>query len=116
MSERPLFNSPEQAITVTFHAVGRMLVLMSWLALVCLHLAAALVVALLMWWFQVTPEQARMAVAGTLSSTTLAVAGALGLTGIGLLTGYLFLVRWLWSKTYVSWQSSYVLQDSRPRD
>lgn len=114
MSERPLFNSTEQAITVTFHAVGRMLVLISWLWLACLHLAALFVLALLMWWFQVTPEQVRAFASDWFSSTTLAVAGAVGVSGLGLLTGYLVAVRWLWLQTYVSWQSAYVLRDSRP--
>lgn len=107
---KALFDSPEQAITVTFHWVQNLAVLLSWTILGCFHLALALLIALLMWWNQVTPELVRSAAHEWLASTSNAVVGAVGFSLLSLLTAYVAAIRWVWCKTFVNWQFEYLMR------
>lgn len=110
MTTKPLFSNEAQAITVTFHMVQNLGVLVGWALLWGLHLALAFVVALVMWWMQVTPELVRTSVLAMLGSTHVAIAGAAGLSALGVLTGYVAAIRWVWMKTFVPWQIAYLMR------
>jgi hypothetical protein len=112
---RPLFDDPAQAITVTFHMTQNLALVVCWTILGCLHLLLALLVALAMWWWQVTPEQAQAAARDALASTSFVVAGAIGLSALGVLSGYVALTRWIWWKTFGQWLHGYLMRGV-PRD
>ena len=113
MADQPLFNSPEQAITATYRMLVSLSKIVSWMALCCLHLAGLLLVALAMWWWQITPDQVRSVVQAALASTTLSVAGAVGLSLLGVLSAYAAAMRWIWPRTFGQWLVSYLISDLR---
>lgn len=113
MSEKPLFETPAQAMTVTFVMVRNLAFLMSWLTLAVLHLLLAVLGLLALWWFQVTPAAVASAARGALESTTLAVAGAVGLSLLGALSAYVAALQWLWPRTFGAWLATQLLSGTR---
>ena len=110
MNTKPLFTNEAQAITVTFHMVQNLGVMVGWAVLWGLHLVLAFGVALAMWWLQVTPELVRASVLAMLGSTHAALAGAAGVSALGVATIYVALIRWVWMKTFVPWQIAYLMR------
>lgn len=99
----------EQAIEALWVMTTNLSRLLAWLVFWIAQLLLALVGAVLLWWFQVTPADVMQAVTGASQSTTASVAGFVGVSAAGLVGGYLAISRWLWKKTYVRWQTERVL-------
>lgn len=83
--------------------------LLAWLVFWIAQLLLALMGAALLWWFQVSPADVIQAVTGASQSTTASLLGFVGVSAMGLLTGYLALARWAWKKTYLPWQTDKLL-------
>jgi hypothetical protein len=111
--EKPLFHSPEQAITVLWHVVMRASPMLGWLAIAVGHSLALWVLAAALWWHQVTPGQAQAALQGFATSTHGAMLGVVGLSGLTLLAGYGWLMKRL-HRALMDWAVSKALPDAGP--
>lgn len=108
----PIFSSPQQAITVTFHMVQRLAMLVSWCFVGLAHAALAVVLGLLLWWFQVTPEGVSSTLQTWSESKPFAVLSAAGLSAASLFAAYWWLVARLRRAAISGWLLDYLLQDS----
>lgn len=95
-----------EAIWVITQNLSRQLV---WLVFWVAHLALALVLLVVLWACQVTPESAVRALSSATSTTLYEAAGFLGLSVLGVLAGYLSVARWVWRKTYAQWHADQLL-------
>ncbi|MFD1839118.1 hypothetical protein [Paracidovorax cattleyae] len=102
--------SQEQAFETLWVMTTNLSRLLAWLVFWIAHLLLALLGAVLLWWFQVTPADVIQALTGASQSATASVAGFLGVSAAGLLGGYLAAARWVWKKTYVRWQINRLLE------
>lgn len=85
---RPLFNSVEQALNVTFHMTQRLSFVVAWMGFVMAHLLLLCLALLLLWLLQVTPQALAEAAASLASTKPVAVLSAVGLSVAGLIVGY----------------------------
>lgn len=111
----PVFNSPEQAITVMFHMLQRLTIVVAWCLVGLAHAGLAVVAGLAMWWFQVTPEAVESAALAAIESRPFVVLSAGGLSVASLVAVYWWLVRWAGRKATSGWLLEYLLQDSIER-
>lgn len=98
--------TPAQAIEANFSITGHLSRLFAWLVFWIAHLALAVLVLALLWWFQVTPQQLADLFPSALAST----ASSAGLSVLGALSGYLAVTQWAWRKLYVPWQTDQLMQ------
>jgi hypothetical protein len=113
-SGRTLFQSPEQAIEVTFRTGQRLAILVSWLVLIGVHVAAFSIALFVLWWLQVNPNHVSVALVEWIQSKPAAVLSALGVSVVGVLGGYVGAIRWVWRKTFGTWLFSYLHKDVFP--
>lgn len=116
MEPLPLFDSPEQAITVSWRFIGRLARLLLLTMALLAHVALAVVVLGLLWAFQATPTGVASAFLAWLQTTTAAVLGFAGLSATALLSGYVWLLRRLLRAAHSGPMLDYLLQDVRPKD
>ncbi len=90
---QPLFPDGHTAITSVWRLVFRLTVLVAWLIIATAHLAAFCLVAVLLWWLQVGPDQTTGWVRGLLQSPTGALLGIAGLSAASLVAAYGWLLR-----------------------
>lgn len=109
--DKPIFSNAQQAITATFHMNQRLAIYVSWLTLWVVHLGAAFLLLLALWWFQVTPARVEAASLSWLASTHNAVLGVVGVSAVTVVTGYVWLVRWIWARTFGEWHINNLMQD-----
>ena len=110
------FNSAEQATSVLWGFTKRLLRLVMWLYLAVAHLLLLWLVAVLAWWFQLTPAGLSTAVAQMAQSTTAAVLGIAGLSAAGALSAWVWLCRKLLESATKGPVLDYLLQDAAPRE
>lgn len=90
---QPMFNSPEQAISVLWYATARICAIVNWLIIGALHLALGLGLVLWAWWTHLTPEVLQAAFLASAQSTTAAALGVVGLSGATALGIWVWLMR-----------------------
>lgn len=95
MSETPIFQSTEQALQVLFLLQARLGALVLWVIIAVLHLLGLTLLLTAAWTFQVTPGHVQAAAQQLLQTWPLATLSAAGLSGMSVLAGYWWLVRWV---------------------
>lgn len=110
---RPLFNSLEQAISVTFHMTQRLTFVVAWMGFVIAHLLLLCLLLVLLWAFQVTPAALAEAAASLASTRPVAFLTAVGVSVAGVIAGY-----WRFAVKVQRWAVSgpllrYLTQDVR---
>lgn len=95
MSEPPIFQSTEQALQVLFSLQARLGALVTWVIIAALHLLVLTLLLAAAWLFQVTPATVQAVVQQLLQTWPLATLSAVGLSGMSVLAGYWWLVRWV---------------------
>lgn len=91
--EQPDFDGAEQAINVMWPAMAALAGLLAWGAIWLAHITAAILVMAACWWIGLAPEQLARAARETSESTTLAMLGALGLSGATVLAAWYWLMQ-----------------------
>ena len=95
MSEPPIFQSTEQALQVMFSLQARLGAFVLWVLIAVLHLALLTGLLTAAWLLQVTPAHVQEAARQWLQTWPLATLSAAGLSGMSVLAGYWWLVRWV---------------------
>lgn len=100
--------TPTQAINTTYHILRQLSQIVMWLVFTAFHLALAVVCLVLLWAFQIGPQDIARWFQELLQTETAqgaaAVFGFLGLSGLAAIVGY---VR-LWRKIYGSIVAEYL--------
>lgn len=90
---KPLFHSPEQAITVTFHMTQRLSMLVTWGFVWLANLTLVLALVGVLWLLGVTPAGTVQAIRQWSESSAGVVVGFVGVSALGLLGAYAGLCR-----------------------
>jgi hypothetical protein len=89
------FSSAEQAINVLFTITARLGALMGWVFIALAHLLVLQLLIIFLWASGTTPADLWSAFLELLRSNAVAVLGAVGLSVIGLCSGYWKLTKWV---------------------
>jgi hypothetical protein len=111
MNRRALFDSPEQAINVTFHMLMRLGLIVSWSLFALAHLAVALAALWALWLLGVTPQEAAGAIRSALETWPVAVLSAAGASALGAVALYWRAAKAFHSKASSGWLFDYLTQD-----
>ena len=110
---KPLFHSPEQAITVTFHMTQRLSMLVTWGFVWLANLTLLLALFVLLWLLGVTPAGIVQAIRAWSESTAGVVVGFVGVSVLGLLGAYVSLCRFVARKLGAGPLFDYLTKDVR---
>lgn len=111
MNRQAIFNTPEQAITVTFRMLMRLGMFVSWTLFGIAHLAIAVIVLWAFWLFGITPESAGAFFLEALATRPAATLAAAGVSATGLIACYWKFAKALHRKTADGWLFEYLIQD-----
>jgi len=105
------FQTAEQAVNVLVPITRRLSWFVGWVSFWLTHLALLVLALALLWWFQITPQQAATAL---WTSKPFSVAQAVGLSMAGLAAAYLAASKWIWNLTFGRWMTAVLFQDIGP--
>ena len=114
MNERALFDSAEQAATVTFNMVNRLAIVVGWIVFWFFHLTLCVALLFALWAFDLSAQAVETTFLSATQERPLSIALAMGLSVTGVTAGYLKLARWLNTKVFGGWLIEYLIQDSKP--
>jgi len=110
LSERAVFQTSQEAITVMFGMHARMGAVIVWLMLCCAHLALWMAVMTLLWVCEVPPGAVSGWLHALLNSTPVATLSAVGLSALSAFGAYLWFLRWLHGWIGKGWLPRFLLK------
>lgn len=108
--QKAVFRDVDQAVGTLLHLTKRLAMIVGWLVISVAHLAVLTAILVALWATQTTPADALGLYRDLSASKPIAVAGALGVSAIGVAAGYWKLVRWMHRSAHGGWLLRYLMR------